>query len=162
MCKKEKYQNLIGEMSRNYRCVKFVTLSMSSIDAFSNECSMFLDMMNDIGFDKEQQHYIIKKMINTAIREKYYILSCTNRNWDSPDFMQFWFFSVFFLFVCFGIIQSQAANCKLPIHSKIYTFTFKNTNKVSMITIYLLLFHLFNIYFFTHLQWWETFVNYNI
>ena len=42
---------------------------MSSLDAFSNECSMFLDMMNDIGFDKEQQHYIIKKMINTAIRE---------------------------------------------------------------------------------------------
>ena len=69
VCKKEKYQNLIREMSRNYRCVKFVTLSMSSLDAFSNKCSMFLDMMNDIGFDKEQQHYIIKKMINTAIRE---------------------------------------------------------------------------------------------
>ena len=57
MCKKEKYQNLIREMSWNYRCVKFVTLSISSLDAFSDECSMFLDMMNDIGFDKEQQHY---------------------------------------------------------------------------------------------------------
>ena len=30
---------------------------MSSLDAFSDECSMFLGMMNDIGFDKEQQHY---------------------------------------------------------------------------------------------------------
>ena len=28
--KKEKYLNLIKEMSRNYRCVKFVNLSMSS------------------------------------------------------------------------------------------------------------------------------------
>ena len=142
-------------MSRNYRCVKFVTLSTSSLDAFSDECSMFLDMMNDIGFDKEQQHYIIKKNDKYSHQRNiiYYILSCTNRNWDSPDFIQFLFFwCVFFLFVCFGIIQSQAANCKLPIHSKIYTFTFKNTNKVSMIIIYLLLFHLFNIYFFTHLQ----------
>ena len=71
--KKEKYLNLIKEMSRNYRCVKFVNLSMSSLGVFSDECSTFLDMMNDIGIDKKQQHYIIKKMINIAIRATYYI-----------------------------------------------------------------------------------------
>ena len=54
-------------MSRNYRCVKFVNLSMSSLGVFSDECSTFLDMMNDIGIDKKQQLYIIKKMINIAI-----------------------------------------------------------------------------------------------
>ena len=57
MRRKEKYLNLIKEMSRNYRCVKFVNLSMSSLGVFSNECSMFLDMMNDIGIDKKQQPY---------------------------------------------------------------------------------------------------------
>ena len=36
-------------MSTNYRCVKFVNLSMSSFGVFSDECSTFLDMMNDIG-----------------------------------------------------------------------------------------------------------------
>ncbi|CAH3016538.1 unnamed protein product, partial [Porites evermanni] len=46
--KKEKYLNLINEMSRNYRCVRFVNLSMSSLGVFSDECSTFLDMMNDI------------------------------------------------------------------------------------------------------------------
>ena len=59
--KKEKYLNLIKEMSRNYRCVKFVNLSMSSLGVFSDECSTFLDMMNDIGIDKKQQLFIIKK-----------------------------------------------------------------------------------------------------
>ena len=49
--KKEKYLNLINEMSRNHRCVRFVDLSMSSRGVFSNECSTFLDMMNDIGID---------------------------------------------------------------------------------------------------------------
>ena len=49
------------EMSRNYRYVKFVNLSMSSLGVFSNKCSTFLDMMNDIGIDKKQQQYIIKK-----------------------------------------------------------------------------------------------------
>ena len=61
--KKEKYLNLINKMSRNYRCVRFVNLSMNSLGVFSDECSTFLDMMNDIGIDKKQQCYIIKKMI---------------------------------------------------------------------------------------------------
>ena len=51
-------------MTRNYRCVRFVNLSMSSLGVFSDECSTFLDMMNDIGINKKQQCYIIKKMIN--------------------------------------------------------------------------------------------------
>ena len=115
-------------MSRNYRCVKFVNLSMNPFGVFSDGCSSFLDMMNDIGIDKKQQLYIIKKMINIAIRTTYYIFCCRNRNWDSPELMQFWFlffsflfFFFSFLFFCFvlfcfffvWIIQSQAAfvNC---------------------------------------------------
>ena len=56
---------------------------------FSDECSTFLDMMNDTVIDKKKQLYIIKKIRNIAIREKYYILCYSNRNWDSPDLMQF-------------------------------------------------------------------------
>ena len=98
-------------MSRNYRCVKFVNISKSSLGVFSDECSTLLDMMNDIGIDKKQQLYIIKKMINIAIRATYYIFCCRNRNWDSPDLMQFWFSFLFFSF--FLIIRSQAVfvNC---------------------------------------------------
>ena len=61
--KKEKYLNLIKEMSRNYRCVKFVNLSLSSLGIFCDEFSMFLDMMNNIGIDKTQQLYIIKENV---------------------------------------------------------------------------------------------------
>ena len=78
--------------------------------------SLFLDMMNDIGIDKKQQRYIIKKMINIAIRATYYIFCCRNRNRDSPGLMQFSFFFSFgfcfvfvFVFLFFLIIQSQAA-----------------------------------------------------
>ena len=87
--KKEKYLNLIKEISRNYSCVKFVNLSMSSLGVLSTECSTFLDMKNDFGNDNKQQHYIIKKMINITIGATYYIFCCTNRNWNSPDLMQF-------------------------------------------------------------------------
>ena len=51
---KEKYLYLINEMRRNYQCVRFVNLFLSSLGVFSDECSTFLDMMNDIGIDKKQ------------------------------------------------------------------------------------------------------------
>ena len=112
--KKEKYQNLINEMSRNYRCVRFVNLSMSSLGFFCDECSTFLDMMNDIGIDKKQQRNIIKKMINIAIRATYYIFCCSNRNWDSPDLMQFWifFFWLFFVVFLFFVFSFLSSNLK--------------------------------------------------
>ena len=44
--------NVVKDMRSNYRCVKFVNLSMSSLGVFSNECSTFLDMMNDIALTK--------------------------------------------------------------------------------------------------------------
>ena len=44
---------MIKEMSSNYRFVKFVNLSMSSLGVFSDESSTFLDMMNGIGIDKK-------------------------------------------------------------------------------------------------------------
>ena len=66
-------------------------------------------------------------MTNMAIRATYYIFCFRNRNWDSPDLMQFSFF--------FLIIQSQAAfvNCLQVarftiVHSKTQT-------KVSIIII---------------------------
>ena len=107
--KKEKYLNLIKEMSRNYRCVKFVNLSMSSFGVFSDECSTFLDMMNDIDIDKKQQLYIIKKMINIAIRATYYIFCCRNRNWGSPHVLQLDFDFCCFVF-CFFFNNSISSS----------------------------------------------------
>ena len=43
MREKEKYLNLIKEVSR---CVKFVNLSTSSLGVLNDECPTFLDMMN--------------------------------------------------------------------------------------------------------------------
>ena len=122
-------------ISRNYRCVKFVNISKSSLGVFSDECSTVLDMVNDIGIDKKQQLHIIKKMINIVIRATYYTFCCRNRNWDSPVLMQFWFSFLFFFFFFNNSISSSI--CKLSIRSEIYNnyCTFKNTNKVSIILI---------------------------
>ena len=108
---------------------------------FSDECSTLLVMMDDIRIGKKQQLYVIKKMINIAIRATYYIFCCRNRNWDSPDLMQFWFlfFSFFFLFILFFFLNNPISSsiCKF-----IYNCTFKNTNKVFIIIIIIFFFSL--------------------
>ena len=120
----------------NYRCVRFVHLSMSSLGVFADECSTFLDL------DKNQQLYN-QENDHIAIRATYYIFCCRNRNWDSPDSLQCWylffpFFLSFFLFFvfcfCFFFFNNPISSsiCKLPIRCEIYNCTFKNTNKVSI------------------------------
>ena len=119
-------------------------------------------MMNDIGIDKKQQLYIIKKMINIAIRATYYIFYYRIRNWDSPDcdffFFFFWllfcfccfcfyFFCVFLFFSLFACVNLfvffnntiSSSIFKLPIHSEIYNCTFKNTNKISLILLLIII-----------------------
>ena len=41
---------------------------MSSLGVFSDECSTFLDMINDTGIDKKQQRYIIMMIIIIIIK----------------------------------------------------------------------------------------------
>ena len=96
--------------------------------------------MNDIGIDKKQQRYIIKKMINIAIRATYYIFCCRNRNWDSSDLcnLEFFFWLLFrFVFVFVFLFNNPISSSifKLRIRSEIHNCTFKNTNKVFIIVI---------------------------
>ena len=87
-----------------------------------------------LALTKSSQLYIIRKMINIAIRATYYIFCCRNRNWDSPDLMQFWFLLLLLLLLLlfFFLLNNPISSsiCKLPIRSEIYNCTFKNTNKV--------------------------------
>ena len=87
--KREKYRKLINDLNRDHKSVKFVNLSMSSLGVFSDECSTFLDMMNDIGIDKKHQLYIVKRMINLTIRTTYFIFCCRNKIWDAPELLKF-------------------------------------------------------------------------
>ena len=87
--KREKYKNLIKDLKSDYSSVKFINLSMSSLGVLSAECSTSQDMLNDIGINEKQQRYIIRKMINFAIRATYYIFCCRNKNWDNPELLKF-------------------------------------------------------------------------
>jgi len=87
--KKNKYKELISDLSSDYSHVKFINLSISSLGVFSSECSSFIQMLESLDFDKKQRNYVIRRMINIAIRTTYYIFCCRNKVWDDPDLMKY-------------------------------------------------------------------------
>ena len=86
--KQVKYARLITDLSCNNSChVKFVNLSISCLGVFSSECASFIDMLDYIGLDEKHKKYVVRKIINIAIRSTYYIFCCRNKDWDKPDLM---------------------------------------------------------------------------
>ncbi|XP_028418767.1 uncharacterized protein LOC114544297 [Dendronephthya gigantea] len=87
--KKCKYLELIREQRKHYQAVKFINLSISSLGVFSKECSTFLEMLKDIGFERNHHEYLIKRMTTIAIRTTYYIFCCRNKDWSNPELLTF-------------------------------------------------------------------------
>ena len=85
--KKLKYKELIREQNEHFNSVKFVNLSISSLGVFSKECSTFIEILNDFGFQKQHQNYCIRRMTTIAIRTKYYIFCCRNKEWMNPELL---------------------------------------------------------------------------
>ncbi|CAB3977715.1 Hypothetical predicted protein [Paramuricea clavata] len=85
--KKAKYRELVRQLDENFDEVNFVNLSMSSLGIFSQECSTFLEMLGNVGLDKNYQTYCVRKMMTIAIQSSYYIFCCRNKEWESPDLL---------------------------------------------------------------------------
>ena len=60
---------------------------MSSLGIFAQECSPFLEMLDNLGLGIKYQTYCIRRMINIAIRSTYNIFCRRNKEWESPDLL---------------------------------------------------------------------------
>jgi hypothetical protein len=54
--KKAKYRELVRQLDENFNEVNFVNLSMSSLGIFAQECSTFLEMLGNVGLDKNPKN----------------------------------------------------------------------------------------------------------
>ena len=77
------------DQKKKFNSVKFINLSISALGVFDKESAAFLKMLEDIHLDKARTKYIIKRIINIAIRSTYYIFCCRNKEWTKPDLLKF-------------------------------------------------------------------------
>ena len=62
---------------------------MSALGISRTSSDSFLHMLNDLNFKQNLQHEIFMKASNIAIRCTYYIYCRRNKQWTSPDLLQF-------------------------------------------------------------------------
>ena len=87
--KASKYSSLIMDLKHAYSDVKFANLSMSAIDIIRKSSESLLLMLDDLHIEKSAQSYIIKTVVNKAIRSTYYVFCCRNKPWNNPDLLDF-------------------------------------------------------------------------
>ena len=67
--KRLKYEKLIMDQKKKFNSVKFINLSISALD---KESAAFPKMLEDMHLDETDTKYVIKRIINIAIRSTYY------------------------------------------------------------------------------------------
>ena len=82
-----KYKELVEQQRKNFKGVRFVNISISSLDVFAKESSTFLRKLDDIGFDDKYKIYCIRRMMAIAIRTSYYVFCCRNKECGDPQFL---------------------------------------------------------------------------
>ena len=85
--KRSKYAVQIKDQMKHFKTVKFVNLSVSALGVFDQESLAFIEMLKELNVDNNHQKYILKKVINIAIRSTYYIFCCRDKEWSNPDLM---------------------------------------------------------------------------
>ena len=87
--KATKYKPLLRDLKSKYQNIHVINLSMSSLGIFESSSDSVIKMIEDLGFDKNRQSYIIKKIINVAVRSSYYIFCRRNKPGMNPELLQF-------------------------------------------------------------------------
>ena len=80
---------MIVEQKKKFRPVKLINLSISALGVFEKESSHFIQMLEHLNSDKAGVKYIIREIINIAIRTTYYVFCSRNKDWSNPDLMNF-------------------------------------------------------------------------
>ena len=116
--KKQKYRELVQQLTNDYEKVNFVNLSISALGIYDKSTTEFIDMMKMLKFDKRTTNYTIKKITNIAIRTSYYIFCRRNKEWTDPELMtlQYSCVDVFFFFfhqvaIVSYLLSSKVYNC---------------------------------------------------
>jgi len=82
--KKTKYHSFISDLTPTFSNIKFINLSMSTLGLLGKSSDSLLLLLEDLKFDKPSSKYIIKKIMNIAIRCSYYKILSQKQALEQP------------------------------------------------------------------------------
>ena len=77
-------KNLEANFESRYKQVKFVNIVISTLGVFDSSSVDFLEMLEDLKFDRTCRHYVVKKIMAIAVRTSFHVFCRRNKDWDNP------------------------------------------------------------------------------
>ena len=89
--KAEKYSQLLHDeaLCRKYKSIDFINLVMATRGVFSKDTRSFFTMLDTLKHDSSLIKYTAVKMTCICIRTSYYIFCMRDKDWSSPELMEF-------------------------------------------------------------------------
>ena len=89
--KAEKYSQLLHDeaLCRTYKSIEFINLVMTTGGVFSKDTRSFFTMLNTLKIDSSLIKYTAVKVTCICIRTSYYIFCMRDKDWSSPELMEF-------------------------------------------------------------------------
>ena len=89
--KAEKYSQLLHDeaLCRTYKSIEFINLVMTTGGVFVKDARSFATMLNTLKIDSSLIKYIAVKVTCICIRTSYYIFCMREKDWSSPELMEF-------------------------------------------------------------------------
>ena len=87
--RKKKNNNLEKNLNSKHNKVKFRNIVISTLGVFDSSSLDFLEMLEDLKFDKTCRHYVVKKIMAITVRTSYHVFCRRNKDWDNPELIAF-------------------------------------------------------------------------
>ena len=89
--KAEEYSQLLHDevLCRTYKSIEFINLVMTTGGVFSKDTRSFFTMQNTLKIDSSLIKYTAVKVTCICIRTSYYIFCMRDKDWSSPELMEF-------------------------------------------------------------------------
>ena len=89
--KAETYSQLLHDeaLCRTYKSIEFINLVMTTGGVFSKDTRSFFTMLNTLKIDSSLIKYTALKVTCICIRTSYYIFCMRDKDWSSPELMEF-------------------------------------------------------------------------
>ena len=115
--KASKHYPLQQTLLQNYKQIKFINLFMGALGTIRSSSESLIDFLKSLSFNDKVQKQILSNLINITIRTPYFIFSCRNKPWTSPDLLNL--LAILSIFLFHFIIHS------VPLKSqKFFSFLF--------------------------------------
>ena len=76
-------------LCRSYRSIDFINLVMTTGGVFSKDTRSFFTMLSTLKIDSPLIKYTAVKVTCICIRTSYYIFCMRDKDWSSPELMEF-------------------------------------------------------------------------